>query len=101
MISTMSGYWLVAVLSYILMALAGVVNFSKWGNTWLEKLINILADCIGISNLLGTRSLRGAWWYMGAAVFFIVILPVMASFFYCQEYLDLDIWVEEMHILSL
>lgn len=82
LISTMSGYWFVAVLSYILMALVGAVNFSKWGNTWLEKLINILADCMGISNLLGTRSLRGAWWYMGAAVFFIVILPVMA---YCLK----------------
>lgn len=60
----MSGYWLVAVLSYILMALAGVVNFSKWGNTWLEKLINILADCIGISICWepGRSGERGGIW---------------------------------------
>lgn len=78
LISTLSGYWFVAVIAYILMAIVGKINFSKWGSNRLEKLVNVVLDCVGVSNLFGTKTLRGAWWYMGAAVVFIVLVPVLA-----------------------
>lgn len=78
LISTLSGYWFVAVIAYFLMAYAGKINFSKWGSSPLKRAAKVFLDCVGVSGLLGTKTLRGAWWYMGAAIVFILLVPVLA-----------------------
>ncbi|MBQ4301445.1 MAG: acyltransferase [Lachnospiraceae bacterium] len=73
----------VASLSYIYFAIksyfTGEEFFSKYGDTISERVINIAADIGGISKLLDTRSLNGAWWYISAAIIFVVIAPMIYS----------------------
>ena len=59
---------------YICLARNG---FYKWGENAVEKCFCILADVCGVSSFLGTKSLNGAWWYMSAAVTFILLFPVL------------------------
>lgn len=77
LVSTGSGYWFVAVLSYLVYAVLKGGNFAKWGETKGEKLFAIFADILGIGKLTGTKSLNGAWWYMSAALVFILLVPVL------------------------
>ena len=76
--STLSGYWIIAILSYILFACLGLLRLSKWGDTPFQQFGGILTDILGVSNLLGVKSLNGAWWYISAAIVFILFLPVLA-----------------------
>lgn len=75
-VSTLSGFWLVAVCCYIAYRLLGIGDFSNFGNTKIEKLFYIAIDILGFSGLMDTPSLNTAWWYIGTAVAFILLLPV-------------------------
>lgn len=76
--STVSGYWFVAPLGYIFYGVMNGFSFSNWGDTRFEKLFSIFVDCIGLSGILGTESVNGAWWYIGTAVVFVAMVPVFA-----------------------
>ncbi|MDO5134592.1 MAG: acyltransferase [Eubacteriales bacterium] len=79
LISTCSGFWFLAVVSYVLYGLAlRDFRYEKWGNDPVKKAVNILLDMAGLSGLFKTKSINGAWWYLSAAILFIVILPLLA-----------------------
>lgn len=78
-ISTMSGYWFVAPICYLAYGMIYGFGFTKWGESRLEKLFYIFLDCAGVSGILDTKSLNGTWWYIGAAVLFIVAVPILAA----------------------
>lgn len=78
LISTLSGFWFVAGASYVVLYLFGRLNLSKWGDNNFKRILLASIDCLGLSDLLGTNTLRGAWWYMGAAIIFIILLPLLA-----------------------
>ena len=73
--STLSGYWFVVVLSYIIYALAIDRSFGRLGDGRAERILAMGADFLGIANLMDVKSLNGAWWYMSAAVVFIFLVP--------------------------
>lgn len=81
--STLSGFWLIALIAYP--AVFIVKYFMQhnllydYGNNWVERFLKIGADILGISSILGTKSLNGTWWYMGAAVVFVVVTPLLAK----------------------
>ena len=81
LLSTLSGYWFIAVLSYIAIVLYNLAKgssiFGKYGDNWLEQILSILADILGISKFTGTTSLNGSWWYMSAAILTIVMAPIL------------------------
>ena len=77
--STMSGFWFTAVVFYILYTLLKKPDFHKWGATFSEKSLHIGLDILGISKLMGTKSLNGSWWYMSAAFVYILLLPILAG----------------------
>lgn len=79
MISTASGLWFTAPAAYLIYGCFFGFRFAKWGDTIGEKVLGILADCLGISNLLGTKSINGAWWYMSAALIYILLIPLFAE----------------------
>lgn len=78
-LSTMSGYWFTAVTFYLAAFGLKCVNFGRFGETFEEKVFAVIADILGISKLMGTESLNGAWWYMSAALVFIILLPLLDS----------------------
>ena len=79
LLSTMSGYWIVAILSYVFLAAAGMLNIAKWGENVFQRVSAVAADILGLSALLGTKTIRGAWWYISAAIVFIVLAPLLAE----------------------
>ena len=78
-ISTMSGYWFVAPICYLVYGIIYGFEFAKWGESRFEKLFYIFLDCIGVSGILDTKSLNGTWWYIGAAVIFIAAVPILVA----------------------
>ena len=78
-LSTMSGFWFTAIVAYLFYWLSGRRDFSNWGTGPYEKGFAIIADILGLSNLMGTKSLNGAWWYMSAALVYIILLPLLDS----------------------
>lgn len=76
-ISTGEDFWFIAVFAYLIHILLGQLEMSEWGETKSERAFEILADSVGVSGILGTKSLNGTWWYMGTALLFIAILPVL------------------------
>ena len=77
LLSTMSGFWFTAAVSYLIYFGFGLKDPSKWGETFYERGFAVFADILGISRLLETESLNGAWWYMSAAFVFIILLPLL------------------------
>lgn len=77
LIKTMSGYWFVMVLAWIICFIINrrtyVFYFSKSGK--LEGLFYMFLDATGLSNLFGRDFFCGTWWYMNAAILFIIIAP--------------------------
>ena len=78
-LSTMSGFWFTAVISYLICYWTKFKNFATWGETFWEKAFTVLVDILGISRLMNTESLNGAWWYMSAALAFIILLPFLEA----------------------
>lgn len=79
LISTMSGYWFAAVCSYIVYSVLKHPDFQKWGENLSQKVFAVGVDIFGLSKLMGTKSLNGSWWYMSAAVIFVLLVPVLAA----------------------
>ncbi|MBO6154167.1 MAG: acyltransferase [Lachnospiraceae bacterium] len=75
----MTTFCTVAVISYVYFAIKALITgeefFSKYGNSLSEIVISIAADIFGVSKLLDTRSLNGAWWYISAAIIFMIVAP--------------------------
>lgn len=85
-VSTLSGYWFVAVFMYIVafafeyFAYGGeefAALFESFGETTGERVVAIIADILGVSTLLKLKCLYGAWWYIGTAVVLIVLFPIL------------------------
>lgn len=79
LLSTLSGFWFISFLSCILLGITGRINIERWGNTRVKVFLGIFSDCLGLSGLFDGKTLNGSWWYMGAAVTFIVLLPILAA----------------------
>lgn len=77
-IKTFSGYWVVYLLSfvitYIYQSYPYQVYFKK---NFIRGIAYIFTDFLGFSDLFGTPTLCGTWWYMSAALIFIVLVPII------------------------
>ena len=45
----------------------------------LEGVIYLILDTLGLSDLFGTPTLISSWWYMSAAIMFIILAPMIIS----------------------
>lgn len=88
LIKTMSGFWLVAILSFIACEIVNneVSTLFLSGSKTLG-IIEIILDILGLSNLLGTTSLNANWWYMSCAILFIISVPIFIKLFKKYGYL--------------
>lgn len=77
LISTLSGLWFIAPFGYLGYGIVNGFRFDRWGDNPVTKGFAIVADAFGISKILGTKTVNGTWWYMGTAIVFIVLVPVI------------------------
>lgn len=83
LVRTLSGYWFVVVLAWIVCTILDnrpytVYGFadSKYAGVWM-----MCVEFLGLSNFFGSPELNATWWYMSAAVAFIVLLPILDKCF--------------------
>lgn len=77
-VKTLSGLWFVFVLVIIYsQALYHLPGKVYMGEGRVRGLVYMFLDAMGFADLFGTPAMTLTWWYMGAAVVYIVLLPVL------------------------
>lgn len=79
LVRTLSGYWFVVVLAWAVCTFLDNRPYLAYG---FEKspflgLWNMLIEFLGLTNLVGGAPMNSTWWYMSAAVVFIVLFPLI------------------------
>lgn len=69
-------YLFVLLISWIINALPYHTYFE--GKSVAVGILNMLADMFGVQALFGTPSLDSSWWYMSAAIVFILVVPLLS-----------------------
>ena len=89
-IKTFSGFWLIVVLSWIVCQMInGRTAATYFGKNVGTGVVSMILDFAGLANLFGINSICGTWWYMSAALVFILLTPLVARregknlFLYC------------------
>lgn len=78
LIKTMSGFWLIYVLSFVVTMIIDRRPLEIYfGGSRIKGVLYILLDFLGLANFFDTPTLCGTWWYMSAAVIFILIIPLI------------------------
>lgn len=76
-IGTMSGYWFAFIVCCVFCQIMnGATLKTYWTGSFLENVFDLLMSILGVSRLVGTPMLIYEWWYMGAAVLFILFVPI-------------------------
>lgn len=78
LIKTMSGFWLIYILSFVVTMIIDRRPLEIYfGGSRIKGVLYILLDFLGLANFFDTPTLCGTWWYMSAAVIFILIIPLI------------------------
>lgn len=78
LVKTMNGFYFIYLLLVPVFQFVDKLPeniYCKDGN--IRGAIYALIDFLGLSNLFSTPSLQGAWWYMSAAIVFIIFTPTL------------------------
>ncbi|MDE6110696.1 MAG: acyltransferase, partial [Eubacterium sp.] len=80
LLKTMSGFYFVYVITFVTtQLLSGLPMKAYFSGSKIKGILYVLADFSGLSALFGTPKLIGTWWYMSAAVIFILLVPIIYS----------------------
>lgn len=86
LIKTMAGFWVIwilaAVIFQIMFGYVSEVYFTSGSN--IRNISSMGIDFLGLAKLLGTTSMNGTWWYMSAAIIFVICVPLVMK---NEEYL--------------
>lgn len=78
LIKTMSGFWFIYIISFIVTMIIDRLPLTTYfKGSALNGIIYIAIDFLGLANFFGTPSLNSTWWYMSAAIVFILLVPVV------------------------
>ncbi|MDE6025506.1 MAG: acyltransferase [Lachnospiraceae bacterium] len=79
LIKTMSGFWYIYIICFVVTMLTNDMPFDKYylGNEVVKGTMYVLFDFLGLGHLLGTPTLCGTWWYMGVAIIYILLIPFL------------------------
>lgn len=79
-VSTLSGYWFVFIACCVVAeCLDGRTKATYFSKSIFENVFGIISSFLGISRITGTPMLIYEWWYMGAAVVFILLVPLFSE----------------------
>lgn len=80
LLKTMSGFYFVYVIAFAATQLiSGLPMETYFSGSKVKGLLYVLADFSGLSTLFGTPRLLATWWYMSAAIIFILLVPIIYS----------------------
>ena len=78
LIKTMSGFWIIwllaAVIFQVMFGYVSKVYFTSESS--IRNLASMGIDFLGLAKLFGTATMNGTWWYMSAAIIFIICVPL-------------------------
>lgn len=79
LIKTMSGFWFVYTVAFVVTILIDRLPISVYfsDKQRLNGIAYIINDFLGLAHLLNTPTLNSTWWYMSAAIVFILLVPVV------------------------
>lgn len=78
LLKTMSGFWFIYVLAFIVTFIINDLPKTVYFNgSGIKGFVYVLIDFLGLSNLFSTPMLIGTWWYMSAAVIYILLVPII------------------------
>lgn len=84
LIKTMGGFWFVYILAFILTWVYADMPQRIYGvNGNVCGMVYALLDFMGLASLFKTPTMNATWWYMGAAILFVVLVPVLLKF--CEK----------------
>ena len=84
---TFSGYWFIWIISALVCQLIDGQTYKTFFSGGLSKgIIYCVINFIGLDSLFNTPTQNGTWWYMGAAVVFIISIPCI---YQCKDNLGL------------
>lgn len=76
-IKTFSGFWFIYILSFAITQIYDKYPQSVYCKEGVTRgIAYIFTDFLGLSNLFSTPILHGNWWYMSAAIIFIILVPI-------------------------
>lgn len=83
LVRTLSNYWFVLALAWIVSTFLDNRPYQVYGfeQSVFLGIWNMLIEFLGLTNLTGGELLNSTWWYMSAAVTFIVLLPLICEGF--------------------
>lgn len=78
LIKTMSGFWLIYILSFVVSMIIDRRPLTVYfDGSRIKGVLYVLLDFLGLANLFDTPTLNSTWWYMSAAIVFILIIPII------------------------
>lgn len=76
-IRTLAGFWFIYVLSVIICQLLNDRTYEIYFEDGkVNGLVYMVTEFFGLSELFSTPQLNGTWWYMSAAVVFVLFIPL-------------------------
>lgn len=81
LIKTMGGFWIVYLITLILTEVfAGFATERYCEDGMIRGAVYGVIDFMGLANAFDTPTLCATWWYMSAAIFFILAIPFLVKF---------------------
>ncbi len=78
LLKTMSGFYFIYVIAFVVtFAIDGLPKSTYFTGSVLKGILYVILDFLGLSNLFSTPMLIGTWWYMSAAVIYILLVPLI------------------------
>lgn len=77
-LKTMSGYWFIYVLMFLVTQVTIAFPSRIYASdSFLLSTAYAVADFLGMARIMDTPSMILTWWYMGAAVVYVVAVPLL------------------------
>lgn len=82
LISVLSGYWFVFILSSIICQFIDQRTTDIYFNkNFTTGIMSMVVEFFGLGKLFGIKQLNGTWWYMSAAIMIIIFVPIIYFLF--------------------
>lgn len=78
LLKTMSGFYFIYIVSVIVTQLINKLpQQTYFDGSRAKGIIYMLTDFLGLSSLFSFPKLVGSWWYMSAAIIFVLLIPLI------------------------
>ena len=79
LMKTLSGYWLIAILSLIICQLIdGSVTTELFKSGIMKGIFTTILNLLGLADFFRVPIMNSNWWYMSVAILFIISIPIFA-----------------------